>query len=265
MALLGFLFLATVVASAFVTLKYRYTAIAASMQILLQIHLLAPDGGQLIGERLLDTAIGAVIATLFSFVLPSWEYRALPRLIASMLAASQRYIAASGALFTGASNDDFAYRLARKRFMDTLAGVSSALLRMLDEPASKQRAVEQTSDFIVRNYLLVAHVAAIRLALARHASNLPEAPLRAGIQESWAEVAIFLERAGHDFAANPASAAVTDTDRLVAPALAQPPVPQPLPLSWPAWPRLQQRLRLLRQDAALLAARSAGLAQALRN
>jgi len=69
--LLACLFIATAAGPAFVTLKYRYTAVAASMQILLQISLLLPESSHVVGERLVDTVLGALIATVFSFVLPN--------------------------------------------------------------------------------------------------------------------------------------------------------------------------------------------------
>ncbi|MFD2272649.1 hypothetical protein ACFS07_19785 [Undibacterium arcticum] len=71
--------------------------------------------------------------------------------------------------------DDFIYRLCRKRIMDCLAELGAALVRMLDEPVSKHRSVEDINQFIARNYLVVAHVAAIRLLLRSHPEGLPEA------------------------------------------------------------------------------------------
>lgn len=171
--LLACLFLATVAGAAFNTVRYRYAAIATCVQILLLIHLMAPDSHGVISERLLDTAIGVVVASLFSFVLPVWEYRSLPRLIDGVLQANRRYVAASCALLTQAVRDDFIYRLARKQFMDSLACLISAFVRMLDEPASRHRAVEDINRFIVQNYLVAAHVAALRLLLRRHADSLP--------------------------------------------------------------------------------------------
>ncbi|GAC1408218.1 MAG: FUSC family membrane protein [Burkholderiaceae bacterium] len=199
-ALIGFLFIATVAAASFMMVKYRFTAIAASMQILLQINLLAPGGGHVISERVLDTFIGAAIATAFSFVLPSWEYRAMPRLIASVLTASQRYLEASGELLAGKVAHDFSYRIARKRFMETLAGLSAALVRMLDEPASQQRAAEEINRFVVQNYLVVAHIAAIRLMLARHGGAVPRAATQEVLAGTWDYVARMLRVAQTSFA-----------------------------------------------------------------
>jgi uncharacterized membrane protein YccC len=89
-------------------------------------------------------------------VLANWEYQSLPRLVRQVLNVNLSYMQASFELLQGKCFDDFAYRIERKRLMDSLAALSSALVRMLDEPASKQRAVEDINLFIVQNYLLVA-------------------------------------------------------------------------------------------------------------
>ena len=106
-ALIGFLFVATAAAPAFLYIKYRYTAIAASIQILLFIGLTVPHGGSAIGERLLDTLLGTLIATFFSYVLPSWEYQNLPRLVDAVLDANRKYIDSAADLLLGRAQRRF--------------------------------------------------------------------------------------------------------------------------------------------------------------
>ncbi|CAN7610104.1 FUSC family protein [Pseudoduganella sp. LjRoot289] len=246
--ILGLLILATVATPTFIYLRYRYAAIAVSVMILLQMHLIAPGNTNLITERLVDTFIGAAVATAFSFVLASWEYQTLPRLIRQVLDMNLRYMQASFDLLQGKCRNDFPYRIERKRLMDSLAGLSAALGRMLDEPASKQRAAEDISLFIVQNYLLVAHVAALRAITRRHVDDIPAGAVNAMLAQSHAQVYATLTRA-----------------------LAQhgqplPPPVQPVPtvapeaekeqaqeldgaVSWPGWPVVQRRIRLLQADA----------------
>src|SRR5450830_1646884 len=174
MGLLAVLFIASVAAPAFTYVKYRYTAIAASVQILMLLNLLLPAGHHsVVSERLIDTIIGVAIATIFSYVLPSWEYRDLPRLLKNVLHASHRYIKASRDMLEGKVGDDFFYRVCRKGFMDSLSALISAQVRMMDEPLSKQHAVREINRFVVQNYLVAAHVAAMRVLLRRHANGLP--------------------------------------------------------------------------------------------
>ncbi|TNY08189.1 FUSC family protein, partial [Escherichia coli] len=71
--LLSLCFVAAVgIAHAYVNRRYRVAATAATLMALLQPLMLAPGSDPAVGERLADTLIGAALAWLFSFVLPSW-------------------------------------------------------------------------------------------------------------------------------------------------------------------------------------------------
>lgn len=229
--LIGVLFVATVLGPTFLSIKYRYTAIAASVQALLLIGLTVPQGGSGISERLLDTLLGTLIATFFSYVLPSWEYQNLPRLVDAVLDANRKYIDAAADLLLRRTGDDVRYRISRKRFMDSLATLSAALGRMLDEPAAKQRAPDELNRFTVQNYLLVAHMAALRLLLQRYAGELPSREVEAALERAFAEVRASLGAA-------PAAAIATPEGQSTWIA------------GWPGWAPLQRRLRLLQRDAA---------------
>jgi uncharacterized membrane protein YccC len=256
-ALLGFLFMATVAAPAFIYVKYRYTAIAASMQILLQINLVIPSSGHVIGERLIDTLIGAAIATAFSFVLPSWEYRTLPQLIRNVLKSNQRFLEAGNNLLQGKVRDDFIYRVCRKRFLDSISELVSTLVRMLDEPASKHRAVENLNQFIVQNYLVIAHVAALRILLRRNAEGLPQDAVNGELDAATARVSRTLglaEQVLDPKAPLPPSEAAPFTAQTAAGNQAE---------QWPAWHPLQQRVELLYQDSEKIAVNSAAIGRIL--
>lgn len=285
-ALIGFLFIASVAAPAFLTVKYRYTAIAVSTRALLQIHLISPADDQVIAERLLDTVIGAAIATLFSFVLPSWEYRSLPQLMRSVLRANQAYIAASRDLLQGKTKGDYVYRLARKRFMESLAGLSSGLVRMLDEPQSKQRAVEEINEFVVQNYLVVAHVAAIRLLMRHHMENVPKDAVDRILQRTADAVESRLVQAQTAFggaasapplnvlapakdaaeasAEAAAEASANTAANTVASTVASTATSEGGQVDWSGWGRLVRRTGLLEADVLKIAARSEAIVRALR-
>jgi uncharacterized membrane protein YccC len=257
LVLLAVLFIATAAVLSFAQIKYRYTAIAASMLILLQIDLMMPDSSHAISERLLDTGIGAAIATFFSFVLPSWEYRALPRLAKGVLQTNRRYIEAACALLQAQMADDFSYRVCRKRFMDSLAELGSALVRMLDEPASKQHAVEDIHLFIVQNYLVVAHIAAIRLLLRRHVEGLPRDAANALLQDACARALQNLTHAEYTLERKPVPTTVA-----AEPAGASGSV-DASHRSWSGWSLLLRRIALLQADAEKIAVHGRAIGQAL--
>jgi uncharacterized membrane protein YccC len=180
--LLVLLFISMAAGVAFVTIKYRYTVMATCIQILLQFNLLMPDSKALVSERIIDTLAGALIASIFSFVLPNWEYRNLPRLVENVLDTNRRYIRATRDLLLGVSPSDFLYRIHRKQFMDSLSALISAFGRMLDEPKGRQRAVDNLNRFIVQNYLVAAHVAAVRILLLQRIHQLDPVTARQGVE-----------------------------------------------------------------------------------
>ncbi|WP_394779767.1 FUSC family membrane protein [Undibacterium sp.] len=267
--LLGFLFLATAAVPAFLYIKYRYAAVAATMQILLQINLLVPTNAHVVSERLTDTLIGAIIATIFSFVLPSWEYRALPQLVKNVLADNQRYIIAARDLLQARITDDFVYRISRKRLMDSLAGLSSALVRMLDEPESKRRAVEDINLFVVQNYLVIAHVASLRLLLRRHVRGQPGPYVNVMLEDMCARVWDNLARAQQRWDAIMPSKVpaveskvegVFNVDYELDPAN-----PEPGVQDWSGWRLLQRRSKLIAEDANKIVIHSTAIAHNLVN
>ncbi len=265
--LLAFLFLATAAGPAFLYIKYRYAAVAATMQILLQINLLVPSSAHVVSERLTDTLIGAVIATIFSFILPSWEYRALPQLVKNVLADNQRYIIAARDLLQARITDDFVYRICRKRLMDSLAGLSSALVRMLDEPESKHRAVEDINLFVVQNYLVIAHVASLRLLLRRHDIDQPVDQMNAMLEDICAQVWDNLARAQQRWDAIMPSRtpavdskvdAVFKVDYEIDPEHADAGT-----RAWSGWRLLQRRRKLIAEDANKIVIHSTAIAHNL--
>jgi uncharacterized membrane protein YccC len=124
--------------------------------------------------------------------------------------------------------------------MDSLANLSAALGRMLDEPAAQQRAPAELNRFTVQNYLLMAHMAALRLLLQRYADDMPRAEVDTALENAFARVRSTL-------GAGPPADDVASSGRTVWIA------------AWPGWAPLQRRLRLLQQDAAQVALSGAAI------
>jgi uncharacterized membrane protein YccC len=248
------LFVAMVAYPTFVYLRYRYAVIAVSMMILLEMHLIAPSGTHVISERLIDTCVGAVLASVFSFVLASWEYHSVTRLVRQVLETNLGYMEASFALLRGQSPNDFPYRIERKRLLDSLASLSASLVRMLDEPPRQRRAVEDINLFIVQNYLLIAHVAALRSLLTRHGDDYPAEAVHAMLDHSHTRVCHTL------------SQALRQLDSANAPFNLRGPAPvsaddQVLDddTGWSGWMLLRRRIRLLQADADRITIHSAAI------
>ena len=78
-------------------LLFNYTAsvVFTSAYVLLMLHLLAPGGMRVIGERAIDTAVGCAIAIAASHLFPYWEYRLMGKQVRDMIGAMRHYLEAS--------------------------------------------------------------------------------------------------------------------------------------------------------------------------
>jgi len=181
-------FTAVGAAHAMTTRNYRYTALAACLMGLLPTHFLEPDAQFLIAERLLDTGVGALIAWSFSFVLPNWESRNIPRLVANVLKTSDAYTRMTLDL----NPSQLHYRLARKHLVDAIAALGSAIRSMLEEPESRRHAVEPLNTFLTDSYLMAAQLASVRLLIQQRGGELDPVSLPPRLDQAAGEISLIL-------------------------------------------------------------------------
>ncbi|MBH2020399.1 MAG: FUSC family protein [Burkholderiales bacterium] len=180
--------LSTGMAHAFALRRYLYTTIAATVSGLLQAHLLLvglrPTFAM--GERLADTLLGALLAWLFSYVLPSWERNQIPGLVRRSIRAQGQHAKLALALLDTAQTADVNWRLARREAYDSLSALTLATQRSLAEPRQVRPPLEPLEALQARSYQLLAQLTAVKSLLL----------LRRG-QLDLAQATPALERAAH--------------------------------------------------------------------
>jgi uncharacterized membrane protein YccC len=182
--LLALAFLVAVgVAHAFVTVRYLVTALAGTVMALLQLHMADPGSGFAIAERVADTVLGALLAWSFSYVLPSWERRTLPRTINRTLLALQTY---AGLALSRDGGDTVAQRLARRKAYDALGAVAGAMKRSTVEPKRVRLPVRDLAALVDHGQMLMAHLSVVRLMLARASADLERPEASAALKTSQA-------------------------------------------------------------------------------
>lgn len=160
----GLVFLLAVgTAHAFVVRRYWLAAAAATVMALLQAQLMHPAGGLAVAERVADTVLGAALAWLFSYVLPAWERRQLPRLVNQVRQSLSDYALA---VLAAEGRDQVAQRLARRRAYDALGALSAAAQRSAAEPRSERLPTAQVLKLLDHGQRLMAHLSLVRLGLA---------------------------------------------------------------------------------------------------
>jgi uncharacterized membrane protein YccC len=147
-----------VTSHAFALQSYLVASIASCVMALMLIHIAEPNESIFFLMRVVDTGIGGAIAYAFSFFLPYWEYQTIAKLTPDLLHAELDY--ARQALTVDFS--DQAYRLSRRRLFDAIAALSTALSRMLEEPASARYEVRILSEFLAAAYVFAAHLASVQ-------------------------------------------------------------------------------------------------------
>jgi uncharacterized membrane protein YccC len=218
------------VAHAFINVRYLVTAIAATVMALLQAHHLEPEAGFSIVERLADTLLGAGLAWAFSYVLPSWERRSLPRTVGRALKALREY--AQQALQPGAAAG-VPQRLARLQAYDALGTLAAALQRSVPEPGHVRLPLDELAQLLDHAHRLMAHLSVVRMMLVQRAEGLRSEEAASALQSADASLQAQLTLASAPAAEPPAPGLLSLPE--------EPPAEEPLP-----W--LQRRLQVTVHD-----------------
>ncbi|MDB5743825.1 MAG: protein of unknown function YccS/YhfK [Polaromonas sp.] len=197
--------LSTGLAHAFALRRYLYTTIAATISGLLQAHLLLVGLQPLfaVGERLADTVLGALLAWLFSYVLPSWERSQIPGLVKRSLQAQSQHARLALALLDTAQTADVNWRLARREAYDSLSALTLAAQRSLAEPRQVRPPLEPLEALQARSYQLLAQLTAVKSLLLLRRGQLDLAQARPALDHA-------AKRIEAELSGKPPPAALTD-------------------------------------------------------
>jgi hypothetical protein len=125
-----------------------------------------------VGERLADTLLGALLAWLFSYVLPSWERNQIPGLVKRSIQAQGQHARLALALLDTAQTADLNWRLARREAYDSLSALTLATQRSLAEPRQVRPPLEPLEALQARSYQLLAQLTAVKSLLLLRRSQL---------------------------------------------------------------------------------------------
>lgn len=156
------------IAHAYVRVNYLVTSVAACVMALMSLHFLDPQTAPPILTRLLDTAIGAGIAFLFSRLLPRWEYQEAPKLVDTMMKSFTAYM--GDALRLEISEQS--YRLKRKTMMESLASITESATRVAGEPEHARTAMPDLGTLLAAAYSLAAQIVGIRVLLRNRRADI---------------------------------------------------------------------------------------------
>lgn len=154
-------------AHAYGAVNYKITSFAASLMALMLLHFLEPQTFY-VADRIIDTLIGAGLSMLFARVLPSWEWRDVPKLVETSIAAARAF--AVQALL--AAPQEQAYRLTRKRALDRFTALALTVRRLASEPRRRERQFASLNELLAANYLLASDLASVQSMLRARADEI---------------------------------------------------------------------------------------------
>jgi len=175
------------IAHSFATRRYLVTATAATVMALLQAHLASPGDGFAVFERIGDTFLGALLAWGFSYVLPSWEKRALPAILTRVRKALAQ-LSAEVLHWPDKGAPELQLRLARREVYEALGSVAASAQRTGVEPERVRLSLNALAAVLRHSHALLAHLASVRVMLARRTDELDRPEAEAALQASAAVI-----------------------------------------------------------------------------
>ena len=151
--------------------NYLGFVIFLTVYVVITFHFLNPiEYSHLIGERLMDTAIGSVIAALAArFIFPVWEHENIRTAMQEMLEANREYFLTTWRHLSNESADDYEYNRARKDAIVALTNLSDNFQQMLVEPG-QSKASSHIHQFVIASHALTSRVAALS---STHLKDIP--------------------------------------------------------------------------------------------
>ena len=161
-----------IVAYSLLKLNYYISCVCITIYVLISFHFLNQSNfNVVISDRLIDTAIGCVIAFVISLtVFPLWEYEQTKELIEAFVEANKKYFNTAVSLLLSPAGFESRYTPVRKEAFVALANLSDNFQRILSEKR-KQAKLAFYHQFVSSGYMLTAHIASLTSFLKRADGN----------------------------------------------------------------------------------------------
>ncbi len=179
--LLALLVISMLMAYSFLRINYLGFVIFLTIYIIITFHFLNPvEFKNLIGERLVDTFIGSVIAALAArFIFPVWEHENIKTAMKQMLEANRAYFLAACKMLQSVPTAKNQYDVARNESIVTLTNLSDNFQHMLAEPG-KAKQSSHIHQFVIASHTLTSRISALT---PEDIINSPEKDLEASAEK----------------------------------------------------------------------------------
>ena len=163
---------ATFIGFSFLQKNYRIAATFITIAVLMLYAILVGSTVEIVGLRVIDTVIGAVLSLLaVYFFWPSWEGRHIRENIEKANRANAAYLKEIDRLYHSKEAPDTAYRLARKTAFLEIGNLMAAFQRLTEEPKSQRDHLAQVQAIVVLIQTFLNSIAALATFIHNHSTT----------------------------------------------------------------------------------------------
>jgi uncharacterized membrane protein YccC len=166
--LLVLLVICMLMAYSLLRVNYLGFVIFLTVYIVITFHFLHPvEYEHLIGERLIDTFIGSVVAALAArFIFPVWEHENIKGAMEEAIETNRAYFLAAWEQLTGESGGESEYAKARSDAVVSLTNLSDNFQQMLVEPGQGKTS-SHVHQFVIASHALTSRIAALSAVVSK--------------------------------------------------------------------------------------------------
>ncbi|HSI71251.1 MAG TPA: FUSC family membrane protein [Gillisia sp.] len=158
-----------VLAFSMVQKNYRASAVFVTLSVVFVYALLEPNVLNVIQFRVVDTLIGAGLATAGNLLLwPSWEFFGIKSVITESLTANKEYFKEVAGFYEKKGKLPTSYKLSRKQAFLGIGNLSAAFQRMTQEPKRKQKNLDKIYEITVLNHNFLSSLASLGTYIQNH-------------------------------------------------------------------------------------------------
>ncbi|WP_298497132.1 FUSC family membrane protein [uncultured Algibacter sp.] len=161
---------------AFALMQQNYKSAAAliTINVIFIYSLITPDALQVIQYRVIDTVIGASISIVANYLLwPSWEVNNLKHVLLEALQKNKSYLLATKDLYYNKTENQLAYKIARKESFLAISNLNAAFQRLTQDPKSKQKEFQLIYNLTTLNQTMISATASIGSFILNHKTTPP--------------------------------------------------------------------------------------------
>lgn len=142
--------------------KYSISVIYVTFFVMCAFNIIANEGVNVMGPRLVDTLIGAFISFLVvRFLWPNWQYKKLPNLLSEAVLKNATYLKVILNEYENPVADDLEYRIARREAHRADNALVKAWQNMQLDPQKHQKLKTTAFRLTYLNHALLSYLSAL--------------------------------------------------------------------------------------------------------